>query len=231
MTELPEKMSVSKTTPTVLDDSDGEELFEKRDIGIGKTPAFIEGRAVRESAKRGIATHYVLQFCDLERLAVTGAEAEVERLRAEGFISPADAERVRVSEIESFRHSELFRDMRSAKAVHRELRFNLNMPAELFTEDEERIEALRGESLLVQGVIDCILEYPDGSLGVFDYKTDRLTREELDSRPLAEKRLRDSHRTQLTFYAEAVKQIFGKYPERVEVYSLHLADTVSMLEQ
>ena len=181
-----------------------------------------------ESAKRGIATHYVLQFCDLELLASTGARAELERLCSSGFISRRDAERVRIDEIEKFRQSQLFSDMRGARAVHRELRFNLNMPVELFSEQEERISALKGESVLVQGVIDCIIEYEDGTLGVFDYKTDRLTREERECRPLAEKRLRDSHRTQLMYYARAVESIFGKAPSRVEVYSLHLADTVSM---
>jgi len=228
LTELPEKMSVSKTAPNVLDGSDGEELFAEKESTAHRAPAFIEGRAEKESAKRGIATHYMLQFCDLDLLASTSAEAELARLVERGFISRRDAERVRIDEIERFRQSELFRDMREARAVHRELRFNLNMPAELFSEEEERLAALRGESVLVQGVIDCIIEYPDGTLGVFDYKTDRLTREELRSRELAEKRLRESHRTQLGFYREAVSRIFGKEPARVEVYSLHLADTVSM---
>ena len=119
--------------------------------------------------------------------------------------------------------------MLTAKKIYRELRFNQKLPAELFTEDEERRRALSGETMLVQGVIDCIVEYPDGRLGLFDYKTDRLSKEELENEQLAEKKLRDSHRTQLIFYAEAVKRIFGKEPSRVEVYSLALGRTVSMI--
>jgi ATP-dependent exoDNAse (exonuclease V) beta subunit len=80
----------------------------------------------------------------------------------------------------------------------------------------------------VQGLIDCIVEYADGSLGLFDYKTDRLTREELEDISLAEAKLREKHSLQLSYYAMAVKEMFGKEPRVVEVYSLALGDTVDV---
>lgn len=227
LTALPEKMSVSKTSPTVLDGTDGEAYFTERREEGRRLPAFVEGRAAEESAKRGIATHYFLQFCDLEALAEGGAERELSRLVSNGFISERDAERVRLDEIELFRRSSLLSDMRGARSLYREFRFNVRLPADIFTEDEERRRAYKDETVLVQGVIDCIVEYPDGSLGLFDYKTDRLTREELSELALAEKKLRESHKTQLSYYAMAVEKIFGRRPSRVEVYSLPLGDTVS----
>jgi hypothetical protein len=36
------------------------------------------------------------------------------------------------------------------------------------------------------------------------------------------------HRRQLEYYARAVEEIFGKKPSRVEVYSLHFGDTLSV---
>ena len=226
-TRLPEKLSVSRVCPTVLDGSEGEELFlnEKSDKRA-RLPAFIAGSAMDESAKRGIATHKVLQFCELENLAVCGVSEELRRLFDEGFISREDLERVRVDELELFRKSTLFEDMRVAKRLYREFRFNAMLPANLFTEDSERAMSLSDEEVLIQGVIDCIVEYPDGSLGLFDYKTDRLTKEELEERTLAEKRLREAHSSQLGYYALAIEKIFGKHPSRVEVYSLPLGDTV-----
>ena len=118
--------------------------------------------------------------------------------------------------------------LRRLIALHRELRFNVRLPAELFTEEKERREAYEGRSVLVQGVIDCIIEYPDGEIGLFDYKTDRLTREELTDRSLAERTLTEKHKTQLSYYALAAERIFGKYPKKVGVYSLHLGDTVTV---
>ena len=224
MVELPEKMSVSKMSPTVLD---GTEELDLSYEGVA-VPAFISGTSADESAKRGIATHYFMQFCDLENLERVGVDGEIERLVAEKFISAPDADRIRRDEVRDFVKSELYSDMRRAKKVWRELRFNVRLPAEIFTEESERAEALQGKEILVQGVIDCIIEYPDGKIGIFDYKTDRLTREELSSFALAEKKMREKHEEQLYYYSLAVEKMFGKTPDRVEVYSLPLGQCVNV---
>ena len=96
------------------------------------------------------------------------------------------------------------------------------------TLDPETREAVKDEKILVQGVIDCIIEDENGDLAVIDYKTDRLTAEELSDRSLAEKKLNLAHSLQLSYYAEAVKIIFGRSPKRIEVYSLPLGDTVKI---
>ena len=169
-----------------------------------------------------------MQFCDLDSLAECGAAAELERLARGGFISEKDKKRVRLPELLLFEKSELLREMRSASKLYRELRFNIPMPASLFTEDAEKKEALVGTDVIVQGVIDCIVVGEDGEISVYDYKTDRLTREETENRHLAERKLRLRHGTQLSYYALAVEKIFGKAPRRVAVYSLPLGDTVDV---
>ena len=233
LTELPEKMSVSRMSPTVLDGTDAEcvilEVKEDADDEEKKLlPSFILGTKADESAKRGIATHLFMQFCDLKNLYDFGADAELKRLCAFGFLSLDDSRRVRLREIEMFRKSRLFAEMLDAKNVYRELRFNLQLPATEFTEDEQRIAAYADREILVQGVIDCIIERKDGSIALYDYKTDRLTNEELSDRSLAEKRLREKHSMQLNIYALAIEKIFSRSPSVIEVYSLPLGDTVSM---
>ena len=229
LTRLPEKMSVSKTSPTVLDYAD-EGVIELSDEGeeSGRTylPRFISGSRAEESARRGIATHYFLQFCDLGRLKAQGPERELQRLVSEGYISKADGERVRLDELSRFCESPLFYEMLEAKELHRELRFNVRLPAEHFTTDKELLSAYRGKEVLVQGVIDCIIVGNDGSVGLYDYKTDRLSREELADKELGREALRKKHKTQLSYYALAVERIFGKSPEKVGIYSLHLGETV-----
>ena len=120
--------------------------------------------------------------------------------------------------------------MREAKALHRELRFNVRLPAGLFTEQEALRREYAERGILVQGVIDCVIEYENGEIGLFDYKTDRLTKEELADRALAEKTLIDRHKTQLTYYALAAERIFGKGPAKIGIYSLHLGDVVLLPE-
>jgi len=167
LTELPEKMSVSLMSPYVLDGTDAESvrpLERDEDVGRSILPAFADGGMADESAKRGIATHYFMQFCDFDRLARDGAEAELSRLVASEYLSKADGERVRLNEIDAFRRSALFDEMRRARNIYREFRFNVRLPAESFTSEEERARALKGRDVLVQGVIDCIVERDDGTL-------------------------------------------------------------------
>lgn len=240
LTELPEKMSVSVLYPELLDGTDegvimldGEDV-ERRDEanlrfgGLGILPDFMTGREKDSSAKRGIATHLLFQFCDLERLASEGAEAELNHLVAERFISERDARRVRLDEVEAFRHSRLFEDMRNARKLYREFRFNVRLPAEMFAQTDEARKLYRGESVLVQGVIDCLYEDSLGEYHLIDYKTDRLTKAELNDKEAARAKMHKAHSRQLAYYGEAVKRIFGKEPVTREVYSLHLGDTLSV---
>lgn len=231
LTTLPEKMSVSDLTPTVLNDQSTESASDgaEDDFCLKKTtPEFIHPSKREESKKRGIATHLFLQFCDFKSLKENGVERELERLVKEAFISEKDAPRVRISEIKAFMDSELFEKMLGAKKLWREFRFNTPLPAVLFTTDAEKARAYKDKNILVQGVMDCVIEESDGSLSIVDYKTDRLTPEELASREMAEKRLRDAYENQLNYYRIAAERIFGKKPKRVEIFSLHLGKCVDV---
>ena len=233
ITELPEKTAVSGLYPTVFDGNEEISVFdmenEKKEVREkGILPAFVTGIEKGTARKRGIATHLFMQFCDLERLVKEGAEAELSRLVKEQFISERDGERVRLDEIRLFLTSKLLREMRGAGEIWREQRFNVYLPAEEFTTEVERKTAYENEEVLVQGVIDCIYTDTEGKLHLVDYKTDRLTKEELSDKALAKQRLNEAHRTQLSYYAMAVERIFGKKPDTVRVYSLPLGDTVDI---
>ncbi len=173
-------------------------------------------------AERGTATHLFMQFADFAALKKVGVRAELERLVAQGFISQDQAELVFENELELFAASELLSDILSADNVRREFRFNSLLPAEMFSQQEEKKEQLKGHTLLVQGVIDCILEYNDGSYTVIDYKTDRLTPFELSNSWAAEKKLRERHREQLTYYSAACEKMYGRAPKEIKIYSLPL---------
>ena len=234
-TTLPKKLSVSKLYPEILDPRDEETVLlegidgeDERITKMGILPRFATASDPTESARRGIATHLLFQFCNLEGLRDMGARAELLRLKEENYLSDEDAERVRIREVEAFRSSNLFSEMLNAVRIWRELRFNTLLPASMLTSDGERRAGLGDARVLVQGVIDCLYEDKNGDLHLVDYKTDRLTREEREDPDLAEKRLRDAHSLQLSYYSEAVLRMFGKRPVTVEVYSLQLGRCVDV---
>ncbi len=230
LTSLPEKMSVSALYPTVLDgaDENTEKILFVKEEKKEAAPSFISIDPIKESAKRGIATHNFMQFFDIEGLKKNGVSAELSRLNERGFLSDKTVRLVRKRELDLFYESELFSAMQSARAVYREFRFNTRLPASIFTLDANKKELLKNQTVLVQGVIDCLIENPDGTLRLIDYKTDRLTAEEMADVSLAQKKLSEKHSLQLSYYALAVEKIFGKKPTRVEVYSLPLGKTVEV---
>lgn len=242
---VPRKLSISALSPKVLDlqrkeaslppeDAmdpylQADRVQEEADQTHAPTlPAFMTGRREEESARRGIATHLFLQFCDFSALHSRGAKAELDRLIREKYISEQDGARVRLGEIEAFRQSRLMQDILSAKALHREMRFHARLPAALFTESEQKKEMLGSHRILVQGVIDCLYEDASGNPILIDYKTDRLPKEALLDKALAQRILSDKHREQLSYYAICAEEMFGKRPKYIRVYSLHLGDTVEI---
>lgn len=234
LTKIPEKISVSRLYPTVLDGNedidDNDALLIDKDLQEPKRhtvlPEFYSGTKADISAKKGTATHLFMQFFKPDRLLDLGAESELSRILEKGFISEEEGRLVRLSEIELFRKSDLLREILGAEKIFREFRFNTRLEAKNFTKNPGLLEKLGEEEILVQGVIDCLLLDKEGNYHLIDYKTDRLTKEELLDKELAGKSLSDKHARQLGYYALAVERIFGKLPKSVRIYSLPLGDCI-----
>ena len=195
---------------------------------VGILPEFYDGEPLDAPARAGTATHIMFQFADMERLYHTSAEQELDRLLCDGFLTKREGAFVRVREVERFRKSALMRRMLGAVQMWREFRFHATLPAYLFTEDEEKKEKLRDVRLLVQGVIDCLFEDGDGALVLIDYKTDRIPSEIYHDRDKVRDFFNTRHARQLFYYTLAIEQMFGKRPDRVEIYSTALGDTVEI---
>jgi ATP-dependent helicase/nuclease subunit A len=222
LSAIPAKMSVSRLYPEALDNTENEEeLLRKVEEYEPRTPRFMGGQS--NAAERGTATHLFMQFCDFERLdgSEESAKEEANRLLASGFIPRDAAEIIRYREVAAFAQSALFRKIKSAQRIYREQRFNIFLDAKNFTSSPELAVEIDGEKLLVQGVIDLFFIDEDEKLVLCDYKTDRLTPEELKDAALAQKTLSDRHGEQLGYYAMALERIVGRRPDRVCIFSLH----------
>ena len=223
LSRVPSKISVSRLYPDVLDETqDALELFAE--LPSTKIPDFFLGTtSSATAAERGTATHLFLQFCDFRHAYEKGVSAELERLEAKKFLPPNAAKLIYVDELERFFKSELIEKILSADKIIREQRFNIEMSPEGFTSQDDLIEKLGDEKLAVQGVIDLILIDADGQVSLYDYKTDRLSRDELSAPSLATERMNERHARQLSYYAKAAELLFGKKCSRVAVYSTHSA--------
>jgi ATP-dependent helicase/nuclease subunit A len=189
-----------------------------------RVPFFAEEQSVNRGAEVGNATHAFMQFCDFDLLEKNGIDAEIERLTTLGFLSPAVSSIVNKNAVSRFIQSDLFSALKGAKSVNRELRFNVHLNASSFTENNN--DALKNETVLVQGVIDCIYETSDRKTVLLDYKTDYVPKDMTESD--AENMLIERHFTQLSYYAAACKKVLSKEVSRVLIYSFALGKTIEI---
>lgn len=225
LARVPAKLTVSKLYPAVLDE--GEEADENI-VDFDRRPSFMadaETTSAENSRLRGTATHIFLQFADFNRLTLETVEDELDYLVKNAFMTSETAALVRVGELRAFAASELFSRIKNARSLWREFRFNVTLPADRFTLEPELREALAGEEMLVQGVVDALFVDADGKLVLADYKTDRLTARQLADYDAAHKLLIERHAGQLSYYREACAKMFGRSPDEVLIYSTASAKT------
>ena len=185
-------------------------------------PAFYAGERPG-GAERGRAVHLVMQTLDL---ALPPDEAAVRRhlayLVAREILRPEERRLVLPRVIARFWRGELGRRVLAAakdNRLWREVSFTLGVPVpELYPETAGRVPP--EETVLLQGTIDCLLAEEDG-LVIIDYKTDRLTENEL---PAAAER----YRPQLALYARAAQQILGRPVREKYLYFFSLGRAVAM---
>lgn len=161
----------------------------------------------------GTANHLFMQYADFAR-AETDVVAEADRLVARGFVSAAERELMDTNAIARFFKSRLYAEIKCSPKVYREKRFSSLMSARFFSGAD-------GESVMVQGVIDCFFENADGTYSLVDYKTDsaRLGDEAL---------LVTRHKAQLDLYRMYIEKLTGRSVKYSYIYSFALGKAIAI---
>ncbi len=229
LSRIPAKISVSKLSPDILDENSAiPDLFKSERTNAVPPILLGEYRGKPSSAERGTATHLFLQFCDMRRAADRGVGEEMARLIEAGFLPEDTNEIAFTDELERFFSSELYAKIKDAKEIVREQRFNILLPASMFSKDLEFAAEAKDEPMAVQGVIDLIVIDRDGALRLYDYKTDRLTSAELKDDVLLARKMSSLHSQQMFYYKLAVERLFGRPCDTAQIYSTQAAKTVDI---
>ena len=179
------------------------------------------------AAEMGTALHAFLEHADFARLAAAKAAgtldaaipAERDRQVALQLTAPEIAEKLDAVCIRRFVESEAFAKICAAQQVLRELPFITALPAGavLAAQGHEKLPTAADAQVLVQGIADLVLVYPD-HLELLDYKTDRRK---------AESDFLRAYRAQLNLYAIAIEKRFA--PKKVTykgIYSFALSKLI-----
>jgi ATP-dependent helicase/nuclease subunit A len=137
-----------------------------------------------------------MQYLNYEKTDTEGdIREEVARLVAGEFLTPAQGEAVDVNAIRALFASQLGRKLRTAPQVEREFKFSMLVPAGDYYPEGEA-----GETLLLQGVVDCWFREADGTVTVVDFKTDHVTEKTIEERAAG-------YRPQLDAYTRALSEV------------------------
>ena len=213
LADLPAKLTATGMKEDFKSVEAAEETRPPRPKPALRRPDFDRARTGLTPAEQGTAHHLFLQFCDFDACARGEVEAEIARLREKRILAPEQADAVRPARIARFFASDLYRAFAGAR-VRREFKFSVVVPARDYYPEVDDPE----ETVLLQGVVDCLLETAEG-FTVIDFKTDRVRPE---SAPL---RARD-YAPQLAAYAAAVARIFDRPVVAKKLFFLETGQTI-----
>ncbi len=202
------KISVSELREGLLEDDEyNRRVLHVPESRVSMKPDFMSEKSTSAS-DIGTANHLFMQFCDFENVEKNGVSAESDRLLENRMLTTAQHKLIDEKSLTRFFDSDLYKRMTGSKKLYREKRFSVS----------DRL----GESsdpILVQGVIDCFFENPDGTYTVVDYKTDRVK---------TASELVDRHRVQLDCYRRAVERMTLSEVSKTVVYSFALGREVEV---
>lgn len=202
------KISVSELREGLLEDDEyNRTVLSVPASRVAMRPAFATDSSF-SAADIGTANHLFMQFCDFTRVESQGVENEAKRLLDIQMITAEQYGLLDFKALGLFFESSLYLNIKASKRVYREKRFSVS-----------DTDPISGERILVQGVIDCFFENPDGSYTIVDYKTDRVD----NLQQLAER-----HRIQLDYYRRAVERMTGKTVSVALLYSFKFNDTIEI---
>ena len=212
---LPSKMTVTQL----------RDLFTKQEAdGEEQVPIYryrMENTAPQShltAAEAGTLFHFFMQHATVKSpYTRADFDRDKERMLERRLITQRQADALSQSRVQGFFNCEEGKRLAASPYIEREKNISFLMPSEEIYPDNPA-----KESILVQGVVDCVFEDENGELVIVDYKTDRIPEGE-DERFLTEK-----YRQQLILYGRALERITGTPVAALYLYAASLRKWIKL---
>lgn len=213
-TALPSKLTATQLKGRTLDQEAAEQTVSlPQTHRAWRAPQFLRDRPLT-GREKGNATHLFMQFVRYEACTTQdGVRQELARLQAQRFLTPQQAQAVDEAAILRLFSSELGARILHAQQLRREFKFSI------FTDAAQIDPRAAGEAVMLQGVVDCFWQEPEG-LVILDFKTDHI------SGDLAEKAAR--YEPQLRAYAMALSRIYEQPVKQTLLYFFSANQAVTL---
>lgn len=201
------KQSVSeiKRLYEIRDASASTELLRQVNKPIFNRPRFMREKSL-SPAERGTAMHMVMQHLPLNATPTADSIRELlEEMKRKELLTAEQIEVINIEQILSLFSQEIGKMMLAANNIQREVPFSMAIQDKDIYSDYQ----LNDDTILVQGVIDCIIENDEG-IYLLDYKTDGIHDRYKGGFEEAKPILENRYRVQIDIYEKALKQILKK---------------------
>ena len=163
----------------------------------------------------GNIMHTVMQYISYPKcIDSSGIQAEIERLVQYGFLTAEQVQAVDIKKLKTFFSSEIGQKLCRGVPYIREFKFSM------LDDGLKYDSSLVGESILLQGVVDCALLEEDG-ITIIDFKTDYVSESTLTE-------IVFRYKQQVKTYADALQRIYKQPIKARFLYLFHLNQFISV---
>lgn len=178
-----------------------------------RKPTFIEN--ILDGKDYGNAFHTFVQYADYHKCAdITGVNSELQRILDSKLLTKSQVDAINPSDIVSLFTSQLGIRIRECKEVLREFKFSILDDSSKYT------AGTQGEQVLLQGVVDCALIYPDGIV-IIDFKTDFVNDRTIHDRAA-------EYQHQVRTYASALSRIYKLPVTEIYLYFSRINQSIQV---
>lgn len=173
------------------------ETFQKP---LLRRPRFLQQKGMSPT-ERGTLYHAVMQYMPLHpHIALEDIDKAISDMVEKQFLTEEHSTYIEPAVLEQFFMSEIGQRLLHAERVYRELPFSYGLPVKDVYPHVD--DATADETVLIQGVIDCLFEDEQGFV-LLDYKTDAVYGNQLA-------KIRERYALQIKLYAQAIEAIWQR---------------------
>ena len=227
----PSSITVSEIKKMIQEEDEEKHQKYYKENFVLKTPSFIhqgEEKVGFNSAEKGTIFHLAMQLLDFSKFDTEDISKIREEIKSQinsfvekNIMSLDEIETININWIVKFIKSDIFKEIyitnKSGK-LFKEKAIDYNIKLKNLFKDENIEEY---EKIMVVGIIDLFFENENGEIILLDYKTDYVTKENLEE-------VKARYKVQLDLYKSAIEDISGKKVAKKGLYLFGINEFVEI---
>lgn len=227
----PSSITVSEIKKMIQEEDEEKHQKYYKENFVLITPSFIhqgEEKVGFNSAEKGTIFHLAMQLLDFSKFDTEDIlkireeiKLQINSFVEKNIMSLDEAETININWIVKFIQSDIFKEIyiaNKSEKLFKEKAIDYNIKLKNLFKDENIEE---DEKIMVVGIIDLFFENENGEIILLDYKTDYVTKENLEE-------VKARYKVQLDLYKSAIEDISGKKVAKKGLYLFGINEFVEI---